>query len=170
MCTVLSRRRAVLLFVWLPLAVLPLCGGAVCSLGGGNAVVPEPPDVVVEQPGTVVVAAGAFGIDLVNETDFEVDPGVSVDEFVLDLGTVGPLEGSDLPVSFDVDCVPGDTLTIDPALFLSPVTSVFATNAPIVLHEGADYFCGDVITLDFVQDANGTFFVDVAVNGVFIPF
>jgi hypothetical protein len=35
----------------------------------------------------------------------------------------------------------------------------------VVIEEGLDYICGDIITLDFVQDNTGTFFVDVFVNG-----
>jgi hypothetical protein len=150
MRTTPSHRRVFLLSAGLASALLLLCAGTGC-------------------PSNAVVVPDTFGIDLVNDTDFEVDPGVSVDQFPLDLGTLGPLEGSDVPVAFDVDCLPGDTLTIDPILFL-PDTDALAANGPIVLEEGIDYFCGDILTLEFSQDAAGTFFVDVAVNGTFITF
>ena len=145
------RRHAFLLFVCLPLAVLVLSAGQGCPS--------QPPDVI---------EANTFGLDLVNNTSFEVDPGVQVDEFLLGLGTLAPLEGTDLPVAFDVDCSAGDTLTIEPILFLTSDTQVLTANGPIVLEEGVDYVCGDIIRLEFSQDGTGAFFVDVFVNDVLI--
>ena len=159
-----ARRRAFLLFVCLPLATLVLSTGPGCPSAGPTG--HHAPAVVPEDPGTIVVQAGSFGIDLVNGTEFDVDPGVSVDQFGLDLGTLAPLEGLDLPTSFDVDCFPGDTLIIDPTLFLSDSNPVAAANAPVVLYEGTQYLCGNLIELDFTQDTTGQFFVDVFVNGV----
>ena len=155
-----NRRRAFWLSVCLPPALLVLNSGAGCFTS-----VNLPPVVTEEPPGTTLVPSDAFGIDLLNDTTFTVDPGVSVDQFVLNLGTLAPLEGSDVPVSFDVDCVSGDTLTIDPTLFLAGGVQVLAANGPVTLVEGTDYSCGDIISLDFSQGTSGTFFVDVFVNG-----
>jgi hypothetical protein len=157
------RRRAFLLYVCLPLALLALNSGQGCF--NTNVVdVRDPPVIVEEPPGTVVVVEpDAFGIDLINDTVFDVDPGVSIDDFVLDLGVLAPLEGSDVPVPFDVDCFPGDTLTIDPTLLQPGGVDVLVAN-PLVIEEGIDYFCGDIITIDFFQDNTGTFFIDVFVN------
>lgn len=145
------RRRAFLLFVCLPPAVLVLSAGAGCPL---------------EPPGGI--GTDQFGLDLANGTSFEVDPGVQVDDFLLDLGTLAPLEGSDLAVPYDVDCFAGDTLTIDPVLLLTPDTRVLTANGPIVLEQGADYVCGDILRLEFSQDGTGAFFLDVFVNEVLI--
>jgi len=71
-------------------------------------------------------------------------------------------------VAFDVDCFVGDTLTIEPILFLASDTQVLTANGPVVLEEGFDYVCGDIIRLEFSQDGTGAFFVDVFVNDVLI--
>ncbi len=144
-------KQAFLLFVCLPLAVLALTAGQGCP-----------------SPGPDVIETDAFGLDLVNNTSFEVDPGVQVDESLLELGTLAPLEGSDVAVAFDVDCFAGDTLTIEPILFLASDTQVLTANGPVVLEEGIDYVCGDIIRLEFSQDGTGAFFVDVFVNDVLI--
>ena len=47
---------------------------------------------------------------------------------LLDLGTLAPLEGTDSPVAFDVECFAEDTLVIEPILFLSPDTQVLTGN------------------------------------------
>jgi hypothetical protein len=163
----MPRRRAFLLFVCLPLATLVFSSGPGCP--GVNVVVDTPPVVIREDPGTVIVIEpDAFGIDLVNDTLFDADPGVWVDDFLLDLGTLAPLEGTDFPVAFDVDCFAGDTLTIDPTLLLPANVDLVAANGPVVLEEGIDYLCGDIITIELSQDGSGTFFVDVFVNDVLI--
>jgi len=123
-------------------------------------------DVLITPSG--VDGVDVLGIDMVNHTTFEVDPGVHVDEFLLGLGTLVPLEGTDLAVEFNVACFTGDTLTIEPLLFLTPDTTVVTANGPVVLEEGIDYVCSDILRLEFSQDGTGTFFVDVFVNGVLI--
>lgn len=143
------RSQAFLLFVCLPPAVLILGAGAGCP---------------IEPPGGV--GGDQFGIDLVNNTSFEIDPGVQVEESLLDLGTLAALEGSDEPVAFDVECLPGDTLTIEPILFLTTDTAVLTINGPVGMEEGVDYACGDIIRLGFSQDAAGAFLVEVFVNDV----
>ncbi len=153
MYTPSTRKRAFLLSVCLPPIVLVLGTGAGCPVGPSDGIGTE-----------------QFGLDLANTTSSEVDPGVAVDGFVLELGTLAPLEGNDVPVPFDVECLPGDTLTIDPILLL-PVSlggQVLTDNGPIVLVEGVDYACGDIVGLRFRQDPSGTFFVDPFVNNVSI--
>lgn len=167
MNTTMPRNRALLMFVVLPLTTLVLTSGQGCP--GFNVVVDTPP-VVIHRPSDVIVVVDpdAFGIDLVNDTLFDADPGVWVDDYALDLGFLAPLEGTDFPVAFDVDCYAGDILTIDPALWLTDIDYILAANGPVELEEGFDYFCGDIITIELFQDGTGTFFVDVYVNDVLI--
>ena len=47
---------------------------------------------------------------------------------------------------------------------LDTQNQVVTVNGPVVLEEGADYICGDIIRLEFSQDTTGAFFVDVFVN------
>ena len=163
-----TRGRTFLLYVSLSLTVWVLNSGQGC----GQPLVVDvrgPPVVIAEPPGTVVVVEpDVFGIDLINNTVFDVDPSVFIDDFMLDLGVLAPLEGSDFPVPFDVDCFPGDTLTIEPVLFQPGGADLLAANGPVVIEEGFEYFCGDIITIEFVQDGTGTFFVDVFVNDVLV--
>jgi hypothetical protein len=139
-------RRAFMLFVCVPPAVLVLSAGAGCP---------------IQPPGTE-----QFGLDLVNNTSFEVDPDVAVEDFLLDLGTLPPLEGTDQPAAFDVDCLPGDTLTVEPLLLLTQDTPVLTINGPVGLEEGVDYVCGDIIRLEFSQDEGEAFFTEVFINNV----
>jgi hypothetical protein len=152
-----SREQMVVLF----LCVLAVVTGSGCPSDGR------------QQPPTVITAIGthipadAIGFDMANRTEFDVDPGVFVGQFELNLGTLAPFEGhGDTAVSFQVDCFSGDTLTVDPILFTPAGDAFFAVNAPVVLQQGVDYLCGDNIGIGYTLDGQGNFFADVAVNGV----
>lgn len=128
----------------------------------------QPPTVSVAQLGGDI-PADAIGIDLVNETAFTIDPFIWMGGFPLGLRTLAPFEGVDGPVAFDVDCFPGDELVIDPGL-LQDSGQVLPDNGPVVLLEGVDYSCGDLISTNMQVDANNVYFVTVAVNDFLVAF
>lgn len=143
-----SCRRLAWLLCW---PVLSGVMGAQCSLvlPGGGVIIPADDFVTVE---------------LVNETDFPVDPGLFLEGEFIDNDLLDPL----VVRTEEVDCLPGDRLGADAILYLSPNEEVYSDNVP-ELEEGFEYVCGDVITFFFTLDADGVFFTEVAVNDVFLP-
>lgn len=156
----LSRPRFGLYLLGMVAGVLSL--GSNCSITG----IPGLP--VVDEIVT---------IELVNTTNFEVDPLLFVHpdetapvnvaaqpewEFVLD----PPLAPGEI-AEIDFECFDIGTVVSDRALLLTPGTPVASDNAPVV-RWGLDYDCGDFVSFIFVDDPASVFFTRVEVNGVFV--
>ncbi len=148
-------RRSAWLFLFLPLAILAGASGFGC-----------PP---IFDGGVIVEDFVTF--ELINETPFEVDTGIFIDDFLVDFGEFNVLLPFEAAPLLDVECIPGDVITIDAILLdpVDPLLDVPSANVPVLV-EGFDYFCGDLITVFYTQDAVGTFFVDVAVNDILLGF
>ncbi|GMV95661.1 MAG: hypothetical protein AMXMBFR83_00330 [Phycisphaerae bacterium] len=139
------------LAAWLFWPVLIGAGGAECNvlLPGGGIFIPIVDSVTVE---------------LVNETDYPVDPGLFLDGEFIDNEIIDPLTLRTL----DVDCRRGDLLGADGFLYLSPDEGVYSDNV-LELEEGFEYECGDVVTFFYTVDDEGVFFLEAAVNDVLLP-
>jgi hypothetical protein len=145
-------------------------GGLFAVAGGcGTTTRDQPPTVSPALLGADI-PPGAIGIDLANETAFTIDPLIWVGGYPLGLRTLAPLEGFGEGTAYDVDCFSGDELVIDPALLLEDGDQVLPVNGPVVLQEGVDYFCGDLISVYPRLDEEGTYFVAVSVNDFFVAF
>ncbi|GEM_PF-1506049 len=147
----LFRRHMVQSLLFPLLAILTLAGNMGCPAPGGDVILPD-----------------FVTLELVNETPFEVDPGVFINGSQLNTGLLFPAPDE---LVLDVDCFPGDLIEIDAILLdpFDPAFDVLSANVP-VLEEGFEFLCGDIITIFYTQDAFGTFFVEVAVNDVLLGF
>jgi len=117
-------------------------------------------------------------IELVNMTDYPVDPGLYVDPDELFFATsvfteenyvpVEPPLASGEIVTLTFDCDDIGTAGTDYAwLLVSSLESVESDNAPTVREED-DFECGDVISFIFIDEVGGDFFTRVEVNGRFV--
>ncbi len=104
-------------------------------------------------------------VELINETDFPVDPGLFVDglEFVLE---GDPLLAAGEIVTLEFDCFAGTKLQTD-AILLAPEGQILSDNVPLV-EEGFEFLCGDVVSFIFIDNGVDPFYTEVDVNGEFV--
>jgi len=116
-------------------------------------------------------------IELINLTDYEVDPfiyidpdnDVSIDDlFVEDnFFPVEPPLAVDELATFTFDCADVGTVASDFAwMLISDEEAIESDNGPIVT-EGLDFTCGDVVSFIFIDDGVD-FYTRVEINGVFL--
>ncbi|MGD8450735.1 MAG: hypothetical protein PVJ57_02855 [Phycisphaerae bacterium] len=141
-----------------PVLLMGGCGGLTIDLGNG----------VITVPGVGVVT-----IELINDTDYYVDPHIVFDDddnFLAGWFPAEELGVHDLApgevYSLDIDCDNiGVVYSNEPEQFVTIFT--YTANQSRILVRDDDYDCGDVITFQFLGNADG-FDVVVAVNGVVV--
>lgn len=112
-------------------------------------------------------------IELVNITEFPVDPGLFVAEDEDDLLDGDFLDEEKLVeidppvqpgeiVSVEIDCDEAGAIITDALLLVSDEEEVISDNAPLLL-EDLDFVCGDIVSFIFAEDQDG-FFTAVEVN------
>ncbi len=127
----------------------------------------------------VLPGAKPVRVELINTTDYEVDPGLYIhpdaevydsarlitDETWINIGDpLAPLE----MWTYDFDCSETGTMITDFAwLFLTDEEYVVSENSPLVTI-GRDFKCGDTVSFIFVDTVEGGFYTEVWVNDVLI--
>ncbi len=149
------------------LRVAALLAGTTIWMGAGC-----PSLAPFEPPATSVV------IEMLNFTDFPIEPRLFVDptpgilapeQLIRDENFVlvdPPLAPGEL-ATFEFLCEDVGTMASDHAeLLISDTEFIPSDNGPLLV-QGSDFFCGDTITLNFIDDGT-VFFTRVEVNGRFL--
>ncbi|MHC4445615.1 MAG: hypothetical protein ACYTF1_12940 [Planctomycetota bacterium] len=119
-------------------------------------------------------------VELVNNTEFEVEPNlfvdpqsniISIEDILIDDNFVDigiPVQPDEI-VQIDFDCPEIGSVVSDFAfLFISDTEQVESDNGPFLI-QGEDFLCGDVISFIYIDEfPDGVFFTRVEVNGEFL--
>lgn len=148
-------RMALVALLASPALLMGGCGGLTIDFPGGQIVVP---------------GLGVVTIELINDTDYYVDPHIVFDDdenFLAGLFPSEELGVHDLApgevYSLDIDCDElGLVFSDEPEQFVGPF--VYTAGETRMLVRDDEYECGDLIQFQFLGNADG-FDVVVAVNG-----
>ena len=130
-------------------------------------------------PGFGLPSAPPVIVELTNNTSQLVDPFLWADPATIDdpailmatppipLGL--PLNPPPPPdvITVTFDCADAGTLVADGDLLLVPSGALASSNI-LLMQEGFDYFCGDIVTFIYEVDDLGDFFTTVYVNDQYL--
>lgn len=138
-------------------------GGDGSELDGGGAPVTFEP-VTVELINTLPAnEVQPFFYSDPGTLDFAED--VMIPANLVDIGPpLAPLEG----VSLTLACEDAGTFVMDADMYLAPTGQPAASSNILLLQEGVEFFCGDIVSFYYEVDAGGVFFTSVDVNDVYL--